>query len=50
MNQVTLMLSIQSDSSENPVLAQKTVQHVLNHFGLENQTLVRKLKPTQIFQ
>jgi len=28
-------VSIRSDSSENPVLAQKTVQRVLNHFGLE---------------
>jgi shikimate kinase len=28
---------IASDSSENPVLAQKTVQRVLEHFGLEDQ-------------
>jgi shikimate kinase len=28
---------IRSDSSENPVLAQKTVGHVLKHFGLENE-------------
>ena len=28
---------IESDSSENPVLAQKTVQRVLEHFGLEDQ-------------
>ena len=28
---------IQSDSSENPILAQKTVEHVLKHFNLENQ-------------
>ena len=28
---------IKSDSSENPVLAQKTVQRVLKHLGLENQ-------------
>jgi len=26
-----------SDSSENPVLAQETVGHVLKHFGLENE-------------
>jgi shikimate kinase len=30
-------VSINSDSSENPVLAQKTVQRVLNHFGLGNE-------------
>jgi shikimate kinase len=30
-------VSIRSDSSENPVLAQKTVELVLKHFGLENE-------------
>ena len=30
-------VNIQSDSSENPALAQKTVQRVLKHFGLDNQ-------------
>ena len=30
-------VSIRSDSSENPVLAQKTVETILNHFGLEQQ-------------
>ena len=30
-------VNIQSDSSENPALAQKTFQRVLKHFGLENQ-------------
>ena len=30
-------VNIQSDSSENPTLAQKTVQRILKHFGLENQ-------------
>lgn len=30
-------VNIQSDSSENPALAQKTVQRILKHFGLENQ-------------
>jgi shikimate kinase len=30
-------VNIQSDSSENPALAQKTVQRVLKHFSLENQ-------------
>ncbi|MDG6223721.1 MAG: shikimate kinase [Candidatus Bathyarchaeota archaeon] len=28
---------IRSDSSENPVLAQKTVEHVFKHFGLDNE-------------
>ncbi|MCW4022848.1 MAG: shikimate kinase [Candidatus Bathyarchaeota archaeon] len=28
---------IESDSSENPILAQKTVEHILKHFGLEEQ-------------
>jgi shikimate kinase len=32
-----LDVNIRSDSSENPVLAQKTVQRVLKNFGLENQ-------------
>jgi shikimate kinase len=30
-------IKIRSDSSENPALAQKTVQRVLRHFGLENK-------------
>jgi shikimate kinase len=30
-------VTICSDSSENPVLAQKTVERVLKHFGLENE-------------
>jgi shikimate kinase len=30
-------VNIRSDSSENPALAQKTVQRVLKHFSLENQ-------------
>ncbi|MCJ7613829.1 shikimate kinase [Candidatus Bathyarchaeota archaeon] len=30
-------VTIRSDSSENPVLAQKTVERVLTHFGLEQQ-------------
>ena len=30
-------VKIMSDSSENPVLAQKTVKNVLKHFGLENR-------------
>jgi shikimate kinase len=30
-------VNILSDSSENPVLAQKTVETVLKHFGLENE-------------
>jgi shikimate kinase len=33
----TVEVKILSDSSENPVLAQKTVEHVLKHFGLENE-------------
>ena len=32
-----VVVTIQSDSSENPALAQKTVQRVLKHFGLDNQ-------------
>jgi len=31
----TVKVKILPDSSENPVLAQKTVEHVLEHFGLE---------------
>ena len=30
-------VTIKSDSSENPVLAQKTVESILKHFGLEQQ-------------
>ncbi len=30
-------VNIHLDSSENPALAQKTVQRILKHFGLENQ-------------
>jgi shikimate kinase len=33
----TIKVKILSDSSENPVLAQKTVEHVLKHFGLEKK-------------
>ena len=33
----TVKVKILSDSSENPVLAQKTVEHVLKHFGLEKE-------------
>ena len=33
----TIKVNILSDSSENPVLAQKTVEHVLKHFGLEKE-------------
>ena len=33
----TVNVKILSDSSENPVLAQKTVMSVLNHFGLEKR-------------
>lgn len=33
----TVNVKILSDSSENPVLAQKTVEHVLKHFGLEKE-------------
>ena len=32
-----VVVTIQSDSSENPALAQKTFQRVLKHFGLDNQ-------------
>jgi shikimate kinase len=33
----TVEVTILSDSSENPVLAQKTVERVLRHFGLEKE-------------
>ena len=33
----TVTVKILPDSSENPVLAQKTVRHVLKHFELENE-------------
>jgi len=33
----TVKVKILSDSSENPVLAQKTVENVLKHFGLEKE-------------
>ncbi len=33
----TVKVKILSDSSENPVLAEKTVEHVLKHFGLEKE-------------
>ena len=33
----TIDVKILSDSSENPVLAQKTVENVLKHFGLEKE-------------
>ena len=33
----TIDVKILSDSSENPVLAQKTVENVLKHFGLEQE-------------
>jgi shikimate kinase len=33
----TLEVKILSDSSENPVLAQKTVESILRHFGLEQE-------------
>ena len=33
----TVNVKILSDSSEDPVLAQKTVEHVLKHFGLEKE-------------
>jgi shikimate kinase len=33
----TVKVKILSDSSENPVLAQKTVERVLEHFGLEKE-------------
>lgn len=33
----TVKVKILPDSSENPVLAQKTVGHVLKHFGLEKE-------------
>ena len=33
----TVNVKILSDSSENPVLAQKTVENVLKHFGLEKE-------------
>ena len=33
----TVKVKILSDSSENPVLAQKTVERVLKHFGLEKE-------------
>jgi shikimate kinase len=33
----TVTVKILSDSSENPILAQKTVKHVLKHFGLEHE-------------
>jgi shikimate kinase len=33
----TVKVKILSDSSENPVLAQKTVEHVLKHFALEKE-------------
>ena len=33
----SVKVKILSDSSENPVLAQKTVEHVLKHFGLEKK-------------
>jgi shikimate kinase len=32
-----IQVSIRSDSSENPALAQKTVTRILRHFGLENE-------------
>jgi shikimate kinase len=32
-----IKVNILSDSSENPILAQKTVDHVLKHFGLEQK-------------
>jgi shikimate kinase len=35
--QENIDVNIRSDFSENPILAQKTVQHVLNHFGLEQE-------------
>jgi shikimate kinase len=33
----TVKVKILSDSSENPVLAEKTVEYVLKHFGLEKE-------------
>jgi len=33
----TVKVKILSDSSEDPVLAEKTVEHVLKHFGLEKE-------------